>query len=72
MLLHVHVRDRKKRLKKQKWTPCRHWCCQHQVSIGKELARRGEVGRLFNWRQGSVEGQQFTLYLVRNLNKILL
>lgn len=43
------------------------------ASIKSALDRRQcVVGRLFNWRHGSVEGQYFALYLVKNWNRILL
>lgn len=41
------------------------------ASIKSALDRRQRVvGRLFNWRHGSVEGQYFALYLVKNWNRI--
>lgn len=41
------------------------------ASIKSALDRRQRVvGRLFNWRHGSVEGQYFALYVVKNRNRI--
>lgn len=43
------------------------------ASIKSALDRRQRVvGRRFNWRHGSVEGQYFALYLEKNWTGILL
>lgn len=41
--VNMSIRGWKEEAEKQKWTPCRHWRCQHQVSFGKEVAGGGEA-----------------------------